>query len=75
MNGQPGGFGGSDEVTQGTSANTISEDSSVTGTSYASTGNDENALRIDSADGTLNSITVEKAWARHPTPRTATSTA
>ena len=39
--GQPGGFGGSGEVTQGTSANTISEDTAVTGTTYTSTGDDE----------------------------------
>ena len=59
--GQPGGFGGSGEVTQGTSANTISEDSTVTGTSYTSTGDDENALRIDGATVTLDGITVDKS--------------
>ncbi len=40
------GFGGSGEVTQGTSANTIDTDSSVSDTSYTSTGDDENALRV-----------------------------
>ena len=60
-NGQPGGFGGSGEVTQGTSANTISEDTTVTGTSYTSTGDDENALRVDGAAVTLDGITVEKS--------------
>ena len=60
-NGQPGGFGGSGEVTQGTSANTISEDTSVTGTGYISTGDDENALRVDGATVTLDGITVEKS--------------
>ena len=59
--GAPGGFGGSGEVTQGTSANTISEDTAVTGTSYSSTGDDENALRIDGAEVTLDSITVDKS--------------
>ena len=59
-NGQPGGFGGSGEVTQGTSANTISEDTAVTGTSYSSTGDDENALRVDGAAVTLDGITVDK---------------
>ena len=59
-NGQPGGFGGSGEVTQGTSANTISEDTTVTGTAYTSTGDDENALRVDGAAVTLDGITVDK---------------
>lgn len=59
-NGQPDGFGGSGEVTQGTSANTISEDTAVTGTSYSSTGDDENALRVDGAAVTLDGITVDK---------------
>ena len=59
--GQPGGFGGSGEVTQGASANTISEDATVNGTSYTSTGDDENALRIDGAAVTLDGITVDKS--------------
>lgn len=59
-NGQPGSFGGSGEVTQGTSANTISEDTAVTGTSYSSTGDGENALRVDGAAVTLDGITVDK---------------
>ena len=42
-----GGFGGSSQVTQGDSANTISEDGTYTGTTYTSTGDDENALRVD----------------------------
>lgn len=58
--GAPGGFGGSGEVTQGTSANTISEDTTVTGTSYTSTGDDENALRVDGAAVTLDGVTVDK---------------
>lgn len=36
-------------MTQGNSANTISEDGAYTGTAYTSTGDDENALRIDDA--------------------------
>ena len=59
--GQPGGFGGSGEVTQGTSANTISEDAAVSGTRYTSTGDDENALRVDAVTVTLDGITVEKS--------------
>ena len=56
-----GGFGGSSEVTQGDSANTISENGTYTDITYTSTGNDENALRIDGADVTLDGITVDKS--------------
>jgi hypothetical protein len=56
-----GGFGGSDEVTNGTSANTIEEDIQIQGESYSSDGDDENALRIDGAEVTLSDITVEKS--------------
>ncbi len=65
--GGPGGFGGgsfgggSQTVTQGTSANTISEDGTYTDTSYASTGDDENALRVDGATVVLDGITVNKS--------------
>ena len=54
------GFGGSSEVTNGTSANTIDTDTTVTDTTYTSTGDDENALRIDGATVTLDGITVNK---------------
>ena len=57
----PGGFGGSDTVTQGTSATTITEDGTYSSTSYSSTGDDENALRIDGATVTLDSVTVDKS--------------
>ncbi len=56
-----GGFGGSSEVTQGDSANTISADGTYTDTTYTSTGDDENALRIDGADVALDGITVDKS--------------
>ena len=56
-----GGFGGSSEVTQGSSANTISTDGEYTGESYSSTGDDENALRIDGAAVTLSGVTVSKS--------------
>ena len=60
--GGPGnGFGGSGEVTQGSSANTLTEDGSYSGTTYTSTGDDENALRVDGAAVTLDGITVEKS--------------
>ncbi len=57
----PGGFGGSGTVTQGTSATTITEDGTYSSTSYSSTGDDENALRVDGATATLDSVTVDKS--------------
>ena len=57
----PGGFGGSDTVTQGTSATTITEGGTYSSTSYSSTGDDENALRVDGATATLDSVTVDKS--------------
>ena len=59
--GGPGnGFGGG-EVTQGSSANTLTEDGTYSGAAYTSTGDDENALRIDGATVTLDGIAVEKS--------------
>lgn len=55
------GFGGSGEVTNGTSANTITENTAESDTEYMSTGDDENALRVDSAEATLSNITVNKS--------------
>ena len=55
------GFSGSDSVTQGSSANTISEDGSYSNETYTSSGDDENALRVDGASVTLDSITVDKS--------------
>ena len=59
--GPGGGFGGSGTVTQGTSANTIDTDSTVFSETYESTGDDENALRVDGATVTLNGVTVSKS--------------
>lgn len=62
--GQPegqSGFGGSGEVTQGTAATTIDTDGTYTGETYTSTGDDENALRVDGATVTLDGITVDKS--------------
>ncbi|MDD7491781.1 MAG: hypothetical protein PUK39_04055 [Clostridiales bacterium] len=59
--GGSGGFGGSGEVTQGTSANTITEDGTYSGKTYTSTGDDENALRIDGAEAELKNIIVDKS--------------
>ena len=62
MGGAPaGGFGGSSQVTQGDSANTIRENGTYTDTAYTSTGDDENALRVDGAAVTLDGITVDKS--------------
>jgi hypothetical protein len=59
--GQPGAnFGGSDTVTNGTAATTINSDTSVSAQTYASSGDDENALRIDGATASLSDITVNK---------------
>lgn len=55
-----GGFGGSSEVTNGTSANTIDEDAKVEGETYSSTGDDENALRVDGVTASLIDVTIEK---------------
>ncbi len=54
-------FGGSGAVTQGDSANTITEDGTYTGNNYTSDGDDENALRVDGATVTLDGITVDKS--------------
>lgn len=55
-----GGFGGSSEVTNGTSANTIDKDVKVEGETYSSTGDDENALRVDGVAASLMDVTIEK---------------
>lgn len=55
------GFGGSGEVTQGTAANTIDADGTYTNENYSSTGDDENALRVDGATVTLDGIAVNKS--------------
>ena len=48
-------------VSQGSSANTLSEDGTFSGTSYYSVGDDENALLIDGANVILDSVTVDKS--------------
>lgn len=55
------GFGGSGTVTNGTSATTIDEDTEISGETYESNDDDENALRIDGATVTLDDVTVEKS--------------
>jgi hypothetical protein len=53
-------FGGSSEVTNGTAANTIDQADTVNGETYTSSGDDENALRVDGVAATLEGITVNK---------------
>lgn len=53
--------GSSGTVGQGSSANTISTDGTYSDTTYTSTGDDENALRVDGATVTLDGITVDKS--------------
>lgn len=56
------GFGGgSAEVDQGTAATTLDADGDYSGETYTSTGDDENALRVDGATVTLDGITVDKS--------------
>ena len=54
-----GGFGGSGTVTQGSSANTITENGTYSG-EFLSSGDDENALRVDGAEAALSNVTVRK---------------
>ena len=54
-----GGFGGSGTVTQGTSANTIMEDGTYSG-EFLSSGDDENALRVDGAQAVLSNVVIRK---------------
>ena len=63
MGGDMGGNmgGGSSDVEQGSYANLIDEDGTYSDNSYTSTGDDENALRIDGATVTLENITVDKS--------------
>lgn len=61
IGGVDGGFGGSSSVTQGDSANTITENGVYTDATYTSNGDDENALRVDGATVTLDGITVDKS--------------
>ncbi len=61
--GQMGGGdmgGGSTSVDQGSAATTYSEDTTVSGETYESTGDDENAVRVDGATVTLANCTINK---------------
>ena len=54
------GFGGSETINQGTSANTIDSDENKKDETYTSTGDDENALRVKGANVSLEAIEVNK---------------
>lgn len=59
--GGPGGAPGeSGDASNGTAATTIDSDSSADGETYSSTGDDENALRVDGATAELTNITINK---------------
>ena len=53
-------FSTPESSTNGTSANTIDADTTVSSQTYTSSGDDENALRIDGATVSLSGITVNK---------------
>lgn len=60
--GNGGGMnGGGTKVDQGSSANTVSENGSYSGKTFVSTGDNENALRIDGATVDFDNITVDKS--------------
>lgn len=48
------------DASNGTAATTIDADTTADGETYSSTGDDENALRVDGATATLSNITVNK---------------
>ena len=55
-----GGPGQSTDASNGTAATTIDSDTTADGETYSSTGDDENALRVDGATAELTNITVNK---------------
>lgn len=57
-----------EQVQQGTSANTIDQDSTAANATYTSDGDDENALRITNAAATLDGVTVDKAGGASSNP-------
>ena len=57
--GAPGG-GQSSEIGERSAAATIDSNAEISGESYTSTGDDENALLVDGAEVTLTGITVDK---------------
>lgn len=55
-----GGPGQSSDASNRTAATTIDSDTTADGETYSSTGDDENALRVDGATAELTNITVNK---------------
>lgn len=55
-----GGPGQGSDASNGTAATTIDVDTTADGETYSSTGDDENALRVDGVTATLSNITVNK---------------
>ncbi len=55
-----GGPGQSSDASNGTAATTIDSDTTADGETYSSTGDDENAFRVDGATAKLTNITVNK---------------
>ena len=66
--GAPGGAPNDGTVDQGSSANTLTEDAALSGVSYSSTGDDENALRIDGAAVSFDGLTVSKSAGASSSP-------
>lgn len=54
------GFGGSETVSNGTAATVLDSDTTESGKTYQSSGDDENALRVDDAAVTLKNSTIKK---------------
>lgn len=54
------GFGGSETPSNGTAATTLDADTEISGKTYESSGDDENALRVDGASVVLKDSTVKK---------------
>lgn len=71
--GKPGGDFGSRGNDNGTSANML-ESGDISGASYESSGDDENAARANNTSVTLTDCTVNKKAAVLPTRKTAIST-
>ena len=54
------GFGGSETPSNGTAAETLDADAEISGKTYESSGDDENALRVDGSSVVLKDSTVRK---------------
>ncbi len=59
--GPSGSFGGSSAAAEGSAATTLDADGTYTAETYTSSGDDENALKVDGAAVTLDKVTVDKS--------------